>query len=197
MRHHSPAVASKQKPCGRSKKAAPSPSFVEGMSSTVTAASHGEGCTSALPPAVRVRLYELFVQIEHEFEALYTENLALQERLDHAESRIAASTSLASHGSFGQTDRPMQMPGNEGQAADEPQIAAVSTVPMTTQKVATTGKAMYAHKLRSHTNRLRAQTNRLVANLKGQGLNCTAVRRYSGHKDGIWEVSVSRSVLSF
>jgi len=37
---------------------------------------------SALPPSIRVRLYELFVQIEHEFEVLYTENLKLQERVE-------------------------------------------------------------------------------------------------------------------
>ena len=37
---------------------------------------------SALPPALRVRLYELFVQIEREFEVLYSDNLGLQERLD-------------------------------------------------------------------------------------------------------------------
>ena len=57
--------------------------------------------------------------------------------------------------------------------------------------VATT-KGLYAHKLKSHTNRLRQQTNRLMSNFKGQSLNCTPVRRYNGHKDGIWEVSVSR-----
>ena len=33
---------------------------------------------SSLPPAMRVRLYELFVQIEREFEILYAENLNLQ-----------------------------------------------------------------------------------------------------------------------
>ena len=56
----------------------------------------------------------------------------------------------------------------------------------------TSNKGMYAHKLKSHTNRLRAQTNRLMSNFKGQALNCSPVRRYHGHKDGIWEVSVSR-----
>ena len=37
---------------------------------------------SAIPPAIRVRLYELFVQIEKEFEMLYVENVGLQERVD-------------------------------------------------------------------------------------------------------------------
>merc|ERR550539_2149327 len=48
-----------------------------------TLASDATAATS-LPPAVRVRLYELFVQIEREFELLYTENLALQEKLERA-----------------------------------------------------------------------------------------------------------------
>lgn len=38
--------------------------------------------TSPLPPALKIRLYELFGQIEREFEVLYSENLGLQERLD-------------------------------------------------------------------------------------------------------------------
>ena len=38
--------------------------------------------SSALPPALKVRLYELFGQIEREFEVLYSDNLGLQERLD-------------------------------------------------------------------------------------------------------------------
>ena len=37
---------------------------------------------SSLPPALKIRLYELFGQIEREFEVLYSENLGLQERLD-------------------------------------------------------------------------------------------------------------------
>ena len=38
--------------------------------------------TSPLPPALKIRLYELFGQIEREFEVLYSDNLGLQERLD-------------------------------------------------------------------------------------------------------------------
>jgi len=37
---------------------------------------------SSLPPSIRIRLYELFVQIEREFEILYTENLGLQDRVE-------------------------------------------------------------------------------------------------------------------
>ena len=44
---------------------------------------------SALPPAVRVRLYELFVQIEREFEMLYAENLSLQEKVERLSSAVS------------------------------------------------------------------------------------------------------------
>ena len=46
--------------------------------STASAASNPP---SALPPGIRVRLYELFVQIEREFEILYAENMSLQVRI--------------------------------------------------------------------------------------------------------------------
>ena len=55
-------------------------SGVSGMRGPPIAASAPSG--SALPPALRVRLYELFVQIEREFEVLYSENLGLQERIE-------------------------------------------------------------------------------------------------------------------
>jgi hypothetical protein len=58
-------------------------------------------------------------------------------------------------------------------------------------------KGMYAHKLRSHTNKLRQRTNRIMSNLKGPpAINCTEPHvRFSGHTDGVWEVSVSRMGL--
>ena len=40
--------------------------------------SSGGPQVSSLPPSLRVRLYELFVQIEQEFEVLYAENTTLQ-----------------------------------------------------------------------------------------------------------------------
>ncbi len=40
--------------------------------------------SSTLPPSTRMRLYDLFVQIEREFEALYAENVSLHERLERA-----------------------------------------------------------------------------------------------------------------
>lgn len=148
---------------------------------------------STLPPAVRVRLYELFVQIEREFEILYAENVSLQEKIDRMPRQQAHAVSNLS--SFNANHA-----GAGGIAGSELVEADALSGHIKFQTVAaghpTTGsKTLYAHKIRSHTNKLRAQTNRIMSNLKGQALNCSLVRRYNGHKDGIWEVSVSRMGL--
>lgn len=51
-------------------------------STTTTIQSQVSTTTSPLPPAIKIRLYELFGQIEKEFEVLYSENLGLQEHLE-------------------------------------------------------------------------------------------------------------------
>jgi len=54
-------------------------------------------------------------------------------------------------------------------------------------------KGIYAHKIRSHTNKLRQQTNRIMSNLKGPpAISCAPFQRFTGHKDGVWEVSISK-----
>ena len=158
---------------------------------------HSSSMSTTLPPATRVKLYELFVQIEREFELLYAENIQLQERLEQANNRQQQqqqhyyqqddSESLASASMQQQLQQ--QPPQQQQQQQHHHQVRFH------------TSKGM--HKLRSHTSKLRAQTNKLMSNLKsGQqssssivNLNCTPVRRYVGHKDGIWEVSVSRMGL--
>lgn len=47
--------------------------------------------SSSLPPALKIKLYELFGQIEKEFEVLYNENMGLQERVDSLNSQAAAT----------------------------------------------------------------------------------------------------------
>ena len=47
--------------------------------------------SSSLPPALKIKLYELFGQIEKEFEVLYSENMGLQERVDSLNSQAAAT----------------------------------------------------------------------------------------------------------
>lgn len=41
-------------------------------------------------------------------------------------------------------------------------------------------------------HKLKAQTSKIVSSFKGPHLNCTILKEYSGHKDGVWEVSVAR-----
>lgn len=63
--------------------------------------------SSSLPPALKVKLYELFGQIEKEFEVLYNENMGLQERVDNLTASSNASMSIHS-----QTNQPSSQPNN-------------------------------------------------------------------------------------
>lgn len=42
-------------------------------------------------------------------------------------------------------------------------------------------------------HKLKAQTSKIVSSFKGPNTQCSMIREYIGHKDGVWEVSVSRS----
>jgi hypothetical protein len=41
-------------------------------------------------------------------------------------------------------------------------------------------------------HKLKAQTSKIVSSFKGPTVSCSLVREYSGHKDGIWEVTAAR-----
>lgn len=41
-------------------------------------------------------------------------------------------------------------------------------------------------------HKLKAQTSKIVSSFKGPTVSCCLVREYSGHKDGIWEVTAAR-----
>jgi hypothetical protein len=192
---------------------------------------------SALPPALRVRLYELFVQIEREFEVLYAENLGLQERVDWLSSeqqqqQMHQLTQQHHH----QLNNSLRATNEHLDITPTPSSAAMTSImnTMTASLPKGMSRGIYAHKIRycltlqlnkisvvilfdflistaefcsfkqaflklsyrSHTNKLRQQTNRIMSNLKGPPtINCIPLRRYSGHKDGVWEVSVSRMGL--
>ena len=138
---------------------------------------------------MRVRLYELFVQIEREFEILYAENLSLQEKVDTLTSSntnqcnqnpetqqnflqtTTSSTSLAQH---------QQQPQQQQQQHNNNLTGSLS-VPITPATSSTTplglglglssnkmSRALYAHKLRTHTNKLKQHTNKIMSNFKGK-----------------------------
>lgn len=131
---------------------------------------------SSLPPAMRVRLYELFVQIEREFEVLYAENMSLQEKVD----TLTAASTVAT---------PSQTPSENfiqhqttviGQSSNNNLVSGSVSMPLTPASSSTPlglglglssnkmSRALYAHKLRTHTNKLKQQTNKIMSNLKGK-----------------------------
>ena len=143
---------------------------------------------STLPPAMRVRLYELFVQIEREFEILYAENLSLQEKVDTLTSSntnqcnqnpeiqqnflqtTTSSTSLAQHQQ--QPQQQQQHNNNLTGSLSVPITPATSTTTplglglgLSSNKMS---RALYAHKLRTHTNKLKQHTNKIMSNFKGK-----------------------------
>ena len=166
---------------------------------------------SAIPPALRVRLYELFVQIEKEFEMLYVENVGLQERVDsfNSEQHLQQQQHLQQRAQQQHhQQQQQQQKRSHGRPSSEhleptltptPSSASMASLMNTMAANLPKGmsKGIYAHKIRSHTNKLRQQTNRIMSNLKGPpAINCTAPhRRFVGHKDGVWDVSISRMGL--
>jgi len=42
-------------------------------------------------------------------------------------------------------------------------------------------------------HKLKAQTSKIVSSFKTPSMTCTMQREYVGHRDGVWEVSISRS----
>lgn len=50
-----------------------------------------------------------------------------------------------------------------------------------------------APKTKTTSNKLKAQTSKIVSSFKTPTMTCSMQREYSGHRDGVWEVSVGRS----
>ncbi|XP_063231430.1 WD repeat-containing protein 37 isoform X2 [Bacillus rossius redtenbacheri] len=128
-----------------------------------------------LPPAIRSRLQDLFAQIEKEFELLYSENVnffcdfcAVQEKIENLNERLERESNLGDKQSYDFTDF------DNTSSKGFPKVKTNAS-----QKVKT------AHKLK-------AQTSKIVSSFKGPTVSCSLVREFSGHRDGIWEVSVAR-----
>ncbi|KAL0270128.1 UNVERIFIED_CONTAM: hypothetical protein PYX00_007631 [Menopon gallinae] len=130
--------------------------------------SYFEG-DSLMPTLLKTRLHDLFQQIEKEFETLYAENISLQEKVETLNERLEKEVYM--------TDRQNEFLDLE---------SSPSKTNYTKTKVAGTQKVKTAHKLR-------AQTSKIVSSFKGPTVNCYVVKEYCGHKDGIWEVDVSRA----
>ena len=103
------------------------------------------GERASLPPATRTKLHKLFCLIEKEFEALYLENAALQERLDRE--------------SLG----PLILPERVGEEV----VDGLNSARSGSSTTATTSKVFSSSgRLKSHTNKLKYQTNKIMSGLK-------------------------------
>ena len=137
---------------------------------------------------MRVRLYELFVQIEREFEILYAENLSLQEKVDSLtanQAQVATSNVVTSNQTHSEnfltqssnvtnvtaSTQPLQHNNNVSGSLSVPQTPASGSTPLGLGLGLSSNKmsrALYAHKLRTHTNKLKQHTNKIMSNFKGK-----------------------------
>ncbi|XP_067398766.1 WD repeat-containing protein 37 isoform X3 [Emydura macquarii macquarii] len=124
-----------------------------------------EGQDTKLPSSVRNTLLELFGQIEREFENLYIENLELRREIDTLNERLAVE---------GQTVDGAEL--SKGQLKTK---ASHSTSQLS-QKLKTTYKASTSKIVSS----FKTTTSRAI---------CQLVKEYVGHRDGIWDVSVTKT----
>ncbi|XP_051943497.1 WD repeat-containing protein 37-like isoform X1 [Hippocampus zosterae] len=119
---------------------------------------------SKLPVSLRSNLVDLFSQIEREFEHLYIENLELRREIDTLNERLAAD---------GQTVEGVDLTKGALKTKTSHSTSQLS------QKLKTTYKASTSKIVSS----FKATTSRAV---------CQLLREYVGHRDGIWDLSVTR-----
>lgn len=129
---------------------------------------------SSLPPELRSRLGSLFVQIEREFECVHAENLALQERVEALNEKL----DLVLSGGEKLVDGELTSEGGPGKLGYAKKQSASQLM---SQKIKTTYKA---------------STSKIVSSFKipnqTTSKECRRTRSYTGHRDGVWEVSCAR-----
>ncbi|XP_073486000.1 WD repeat-containing protein 37 isoform X1 [Aquarana catesbeiana] len=151
-----------------------------------------EGQDSKLPSSVRNTLMDLFGQIEREFENLYIENLELRREIDTLNERLAVE---------GQTIDGAEL--NKGQMKTK---ASHSTSQLS-QKLKTTYKASTSKRLHYFSDKAHRRISRgrswelwggdswIVSSFKTTTSRaiCQLVKEYVGHRDGLWDVGVTRT----
>uniref|UniRef100_A0A672INS5 WD repeat-containing protein 37 n=1 Tax=Salarias fasciatus TaxID=181472 RepID=A0A672INS5_SALFA len=125
-----------------------------------------EGQDSKLPLALRNNLLDLFGQIEREFENLYIENLELRREIESLNERLTG----------------------DGQTVDggDPTKGALKTK-------ASHSTSQLSQKLKTT---YKASTSKIVSSFKattGSRALCQLLKEYMGHRDGIWDLSVTRT----
>jgi len=121
-----------------------------------------------LPVPTRDRLYDLFGQIEKEFEHLYASNLALQEQVETLSGQLGEA-------SCGEVATVAAGPLESNDATE---YSSKNKKSLLSQRIKTTYKQ---------------STSKLVSSFRTAAPAYSMVREFRGHRDGVWEVSVSRS----
>jgi WD40 repeat protein len=122
---------------------------------------------SLLPSAFRSRLYDLFGQIEHEFELLYADNLALQEKIDLLNERLDAAAAAA------------------GGTMKEEANDSVDSMQAWKQSVKKSGSQISQRLKLTY----KTSTSKIVSSFKTNTFSLQTVKEYRGHRDGVWEVT--------
>lgn len=134
------------------------------VSMSGSAAKEDWDTESNIPAAVRLRLNNLFSQIEKEFEGVYAENLALLEKVESLQEQLDA---------YNAGEKPVTDTLDIPDGAVKPKRSASHI----SQKIKTTYKA---------------STSKIVSSFRQTTQAYSAVRSFHGHKDGVWEVKVSK-----
>lgn len=124
-----------------------------------------DGQDSKLPLSLRSNLLDLFGQIEREFENLYIENIELRREIDLLNERLTGDG---------------QNVGEGDPSKGALKAKASHSTSQLSQKLKTTYKASTSKIVSS----FKATTSRAV---------CQLLKEYVGHRDGIWDLSVSRT----
>lgn len=167
---------------------------------------------STLPVSVRNRLADLFGQIVQEFEILYAENEALHQQLgvqsdrlqglsDNATAARAQGTSFAGTSSSPPTSSGFAISNEPPAVPPTPPSNAKPTNPLplqgssTTSSTKTTRPIQISQKIKTT---YKASQSKILSSFKGGITNPmntggnNQVRLFKGHRDGVWDLALSR-----
>ena len=140
-------------------------SLPTGANKTGSSRKHRRGSRDnrdILPHAYKTHLSSLFREIETEFETLYLENVRLKEQINEMEKASCTE--------------------NVKMEADDADGFDINVIKSFTKK-----------NFPKTRHKLKAQTSKIVSSFKTQGVVswCPTSHVFRGHKDGIWDVSVT------
>jgi len=124
------------------------------------------------------KVHNLLRELESEFDKMLVENTALKSRIQLLEEGPTNDDEPSRTVGAANLDTSLS---NKGQHQDEHDMFEKSVL-----KSFTKNKAFKTrHKLKAH-------TSKIVSSFKPPSMSCMLVKEFRGHRDGIWDISVSR-----